>query len=91
MATPELSGRDHELELLADLVEHVQKRGGALILRGEADIGKSTLLAAAARQATARSLCVLRALGVPSGTRLPFAGLHQLLHPLLPGVKLLPG
>jgi RND superfamily putative drug exporter len=44
-----LYGRDTELGVVVDLVEGVRNRGGVLLVRSEPGIGKSTLLAAAAR------------------------------------------
>jgi len=51
------------------------------VLAGEPGIGKSTLLGYAAEQAA--GMRVLRAVGVESEVELPFAGLHQLLWPVL--------
>nr|WP_274388080.1 LuxR family transcriptional regulator [Salsipaludibacter albus] len=79
-------GRDAELARLRALVADLDRRGGALVLRGEAGIGKSALVSAAAESADARGATVLRATGVQAETRLPFAGLQQLLHPLRDGV-----
>jgi DNA-binding CsgD family transcriptional regulator len=90
MTTPVLFGRDHEVEHLTDLLDQVRERGGALIVRGDAGIGKSTLLAAAARQAGDRGMRVLAASGVQTETNLPFAGLHQLLRSVLTGIDSLP-
>jgi len=56
--------------------------GGALVLYGEPGIGKSRLLAVAAGLARERGFTVLSATGVQSEAHLPFAGLHQLVHPL---------
>jgi len=58
-------------------------RGGALVLRGDPGIGKSALLDVAVGRACRRAVRVLAASGVQSETRLPFAGLHQLLEPVL--------
>jgi len=45
-----LYGREHELQVVADLVGALAEgAGGALVVRGEAGIGKSAPLAAAAR------------------------------------------
>jgi hypothetical protein len=65
-------------------------RGGALVVRGEPGIGKSALLAAVRARAADDGLGVLSAVGVQSEARLPFAGLHQLLQPILPGADRLP-
>jgi hypothetical protein len=78
-----LYGRELELGVLRSLVEGVRDRGGVLLVRGEAGIGKSSLLAAAAAQATDHGMQVLSAVGVQSEARLPFGGLHQLLRPIL--------
>ncbi|WP_028063673.1 ATP-binding protein [Solirubrobacter soli] len=78
-----LVGRARELRRLHDLQSVLPQRGGALLLRGEPGIGKSALLSAAAASAAARGLRVLRATGVQSEARLPFAGLHQLLFPVI--------
>ena len=58
--------------------------GGARIVRGDAGIGKSTLLEAVVERARERSMTVHSTRGVQSEAHLPFAGLHQLLAPLLP-------
>ena len=55
--------------------------GGALLLRGPPGIGKSSLLAYASSSADGMRL--LSATGVESESRIPFAGLAALLHPLL--------
>jgi ATP-dependent Clp protease ATP-binding subunit ClpA len=47
----ELLGRDEELAQLYDLIDGIEQRGGALVVRGEAGIGKSALLEAAAVRA----------------------------------------
>jgi DNA-binding CsgD family transcriptional regulator len=63
-------------------------RSSALVLRGEAGIGKSTLLKYAAEQA--EDLTVLSARGFESESEIPFAGLADLLRPVLPLVAGLP-
>ena len=74
-----LLGRFRECEALDRLLADVRAgHSRALVLRGEAGIGKSTLLAYAAEQAgTAR---VLDLHGVQTETAMPFAGLHALLY-----------
>ncbi len=74
-------GREHEQHQVRGLVERLPS-GGALLLRGAAGLGKSTLLAEAARLAAQRGVQVLRATGVESETHVAFAGLEQLLRPL---------
>jgi DNA-binding CsgD family transcriptional regulator len=76
-----LFGREHEQHEIKTLIERLPS-GGALIIRGAAGLGKSTLLADAAQLAAARNLQVLRATGVESEAHVAFAGLEQLLRPL---------
>src|SRR5262249_23750002 len=90
MTTPTILGRTAELRALTDLVEQAPDRGGALVLLGDAGIGKSTLIRAAAQHARAAGLQVLEIAGVEAEAQLPFAGLHQLLRPLLPAAGGLP-
>src|SRR3954452_11551986 len=78
-----LVGRAPELRRLEDLLAALGERGGGLLLRGEPGIGKSALLTAAAAGALERGFRVLRTTGVQSEARLPFAGLQQLLWPVL--------
>jgi DNA-binding CsgD family transcriptional regulator len=65
-------------------------QGGALVVCGDSGIGKSALLDVAVEQARQRSVRVLAATGVQVETQLPFAGLHQLLEPVLDLANLLP-
>ena len=86
-----LYGREHELQVVADLVgELAEGAGGVLVVCGEAGIGKSALLAAAATLAADSGVRVLSATGIQAEARLPFAGLHQLLRPVLPLAERLP-
>jgi DNA-binding CsgD family transcriptional regulator len=84
-----LLGRDRELDILTRILDQAAVgAGSALVLRGEAGIGKTTMLAEARRLAERRQMKTLACSGVPTEARLPFAGLHQLLRPALP---LMPG
>jgi DNA-binding NarL/FixJ family response regulator len=78
-----LFGRATELETLTELLDNVAVEGSALALRGGAGVGKSTLLETASRLALERGFVVLRGTGAQSETQMPFAGLHQMLRPLL--------
>jgi DNA-binding CsgD family transcriptional regulator len=61
---------------------------GALVLRGEAGIGKTALLRYAIESAS--DCAVARAIGVESEMELPFAALHQVCAPMLDRLELLP-
>ena len=74
------------LEQLQTAVREGQS--AALVLRGEAGIGKTALLDYAAE--LVEDCRVLRAVGVESEMELPFAALHQLCMPLLDGLERLP-
>jgi hypothetical protein len=58
-------------------------RGRALVVRGEAGVGKTALLEYLVDAAA--DLHVVRATGVESEMELAYAGLHQLCAPLLIG------
>ncbi|QUQ63567.1 ATP-binding protein [Kutzneria sp. CA-103260] len=81
-----LCERESERARLAELIEGVSDRGGALVVRGEAGIGKSALLA----EIEAPGLRTLTAVGVEAEHHLPYAGLHQLLFPLRKDIDGLP-
>jgi DNA-binding CsgD family transcriptional regulator len=83
VATGELIGRDEESQIVDSLVGHIVEGGGSLLIRGEPGIGKSALLDRARRQATAIGAQTLTAVGVESEAEFAFAGLHQLLRPIL--------
>src|SRR3954469_16528804 len=84
-----LVGRREETEAIDRVLAQARKGSGAvLVLRGEAGIGKSALLAYAAEQGG--GMTVLRGTGVQSESDLAFAGLHQLLRPVLDRIDRLP-
>ncbi|GAA0624180.1 LuxR family transcriptional regulator [Sporichthya brevicatena] len=85
-----LIGREGELAVLSALVDGAAERGGALVLRGPAGIGKSVLLHAGMERARGRAMLVLSTTGTQMEARLPFAGLHQLLRPVLGQAERLP-
>ena len=85
-----LVGRDGERARLADLVAAVrQGESRALVLVGEAGVGKTALLHHAGE--LARGCAVLTAVGVESEMELAYAGVHQLCAPLLDDLGTLPG
>ena len=84
-----LKGRQAECAELDRLVEAVRSgESRALVVHGEAGIGKSALLAHVAEQAA--DCQVARAGGVQSEMELPFAALHQLCGSMLDHLDRLP-
>jgi DNA-binding CsgD family transcriptional regulator len=85
-----LEDRRSESAVLDGLLAAVRAgRSGALVLRGEAGIGKTALLEHTV--ASASGLMVLRATAVESEMELAFAALHQLCGPMLDRADRLPG
>ncbi|HEY7049019.1 MAG TPA: AAA family ATPase [Jatrophihabitantaceae bacterium] len=84
-----LYGRDDERAVIDSLLLDAQAgRSGALVIRGEAGIGKTALLDYAAQRGS--GLPVLRGVGIETESELPFAGLHLLLHGHLDHLQRLP-
>ncbi|MFD2416600.1 helix-turn-helix transcriptional regulator [Amycolatopsis pigmentata] len=78
-----LVGRDAELARLTEAVGSAPTGDRAIIVTGDPGSGKSSLLGAAAQYARNLGQKVLHAIGSESETHLAFAGLHQLLRPVL--------
>jgi DNA-binding CsgD family transcriptional regulator len=84
-----LMNRRSECALLDQLVNAVRAGGSrVLVVRGEPGVGKSALLDYLARVAS--DCRVVRAAGMESEMELAFAGLHQLLSPVLDLLDQLP-
>jgi DNA-binding CsgD family transcriptional regulator len=84
-----LYGRGDDCAVLTRLLTAAQ--GGtsaALVLRGEAGVGKTALVDWLHHEAAQRRVEVLRCAGVLSESHLPFAGLHQILRP---AIHVMPG
>src|SRR5271154_76159 len=83
-----LIGRDPEQRLIESLLEDARNgASAALVIRGEAGIGKTALLEHAAESSGLRTL---RCAGTEPEHDLTFAGLEQLLRPLHALVERLP-
>ncbi|MFJ3793434.1 BTAD domain-containing putative transcriptional regulator [Kitasatospora sp. NPDC090091] len=80
-----LVGRAEQTALLAAALEGARSGAGgtAVLLRGEAGIGKSALLEWTAGRAERAGFTVLRAVGSEAEREYAFSGLHQVLWPLL--------
>jgi DNA-binding CsgD family transcriptional regulator/tetratricopeptide (TPR) repeat protein len=85
----ELVGRGPQIRRLDRLLAGIRtRRGGALLLTGEPGVGKTALLRYLIAQGS--DVNVLATTGVESEGSLPFAGLGDLLRPLLPRLPTLP-
>ncbi|MFC7646984.1 AAA family ATPase [Streptosporangium lutulentum] len=80
------AGEQADIERL--LAEARTGQSGALVIRGQAGIGKSALLDYAAGRA--EGMRVLRGVGIESEAELPFAALHLLLRTGLDRIHALP-
>ncbi|HTX09124.1 MAG TPA: LuxR C-terminal-related transcriptional regulator [Solirubrobacteraceae bacterium] len=77
-----LLGREAERRVVDELLQSARTGSSAvLVLRGEAGIGKTSLLGYA--ESRAAGMTVLRSVGIEAEHELPFAGLHQLVRPCL--------
>jgi DNA-binding CsgD family transcriptional regulator len=83
-------GREAALLRLRGLVERAPLAGQVLLVTGQAGMGKTALLADAAGRARSVGMRVLSVTGRESESRLAFAGLHQLLRPVLSSAAGLP-
>jgi DNA-binding CsgD family transcriptional regulator len=84
-----LIGRHTECAVLDRVVEAVQAgQSRAMVVSGEAGVGKTALLDYVAERAS--DCRVVRAAGVQSEMELPFAALHQVCTPVLGNLERLP-
>ena len=82
--------RTAELARLDDVLAALRDgQGGALVVHGEAGIGKTTLLDALVARARGKAV-VLRACGAETEVELAFSALADLLHPVLGELDALP-
>ena len=78
-----VAGRDTEVAALHDFVQRVADGATAFVLEGEAGMGKTTLWRAAVEHAEGLGLTVLQAQPVESEMTLSYAGIGDLLDPVL--------
>ena len=76
-------GRDAELASIRGFVAGISDGASALVLEGEAGMGKTTLWLAGVEAAETAGLCVLQAAPAESEIALSFSGLGDLLDPVL--------
>ena len=87
-----LVGRPAEREALGGLLAGTAEGySGALVLRGEAGVGKTALLDETLAAATAAGMQASRLTGVEPETQLGYAGLHRFLLPFADHLEGLPG
>jgi DNA-binding CsgD family transcriptional regulator len=84
-------GREAGLAGLRGLVDPVPEASQVMLVIGEAGMGKTMLLADVAERARSAGMRVLSVTGRESESKLAFAGLHQLLRPVLSSAAGLPG
>jgi DNA-binding CsgD family transcriptional regulator len=90
VTTPELVGREAELAELASFLDG--DLPSAVVLEGDAGIGKTTIWREGIRLAEERGYRVLATSGAPGEMQMAFAGLADLLEPVLDDVlPALPG
>ncbi|PZE68870.1 LuxR family transcriptional regulator [Curtobacterium sp. MCBD17_021] len=85
-----LVGRDDDLAALTLAVDDAGQGGTAVLVEGEAGIGKTALVAAVEHHARAAGFRILTCTGLQGSNAGGFDGLHELLHPLLPYAQALP-
>ncbi len=86
----QLIGRDLDVGFVRGFVDDATVRGGALLVSGDAGVGKTALLDVAVLHAEAAGTRVVRAAGAEFEAELGFSGLSVVLHPLLDDLPMLP-
>ncbi|MFF4761330.1 AAA family ATPase [Streptomyces sp. NPDC001292] len=81
-ASTRLVGRDGDLAFIQSFFSNSEVYGAALLLSGEAGVGKTAVLDSVAKGAVHNGIRVLRAAGVQFEADISYAGLNQLLVPL---------
>ncbi|MFE2164918.1 ATP-binding protein [Streptomyces sp. NPDC059447] len=89
-ATGRLFGRSAELAVVDGLLDSAVTRGAALLLTGEAGVGKSALLEVAALRAARAGFRVVRVVGSQFEESISYSALNQVLQPLVGEIPALP-
>lgn len=77
----DIIGRQAETTRIAELVGRLPTAGGAVVLSGEAGIGKSVIAATATDRAVARGATLMQVTATESEASVPYAALQELMHP----------
>jgi DNA-binding CsgD family transcriptional regulator len=80
-------GRGAEIDALHSFLDRAGRSGEALVLVGDAGVGKTALLDVAVHPAGSLGFNVVRATGAEFEAHISFAALHQALLPLLDGIE----
>lgn len=78
-AMPSVVGRERERAVVARFIDQLTPAPAALVIEGEAGIGKTTIVQAAQKHALAAGLRVFQARPASGELELPYAGLGDLL------------
>ncbi|MEY2580583.1 MAG: hypothetical protein QOE09_432 [Ilumatobacteraceae bacterium] len=84
------SNRPDEGRAITAMIDGVTEHGSVMVVRGEAGIGKTTLLGSGIDHARDCGMLCLAVTGVQSESHLAFAALHLLMQPLMRRVRDLP-
>jgi DNA-binding CsgD family transcriptional regulator len=79
-----------DIQFVRQFVDEAATEGGALLVAGDAGVGKTAVLDVAVAHAEAAGVRVVRAVGAEFEAELGFSGLNLVLHPLLDGLPMLP-
>jgi DNA-binding CsgD family transcriptional regulator len=82
-----LVGRERESKALGNFLRELPVRGAALLLLGSTGVGKSVLLAAVSHVAESQGTQVCAVGAIRAEVSFPFAGIHQVLRPMLRSAK----
>src|SRR4029079_11984652 len=78
------------LDQVREAFDAISDGGRTFVIIGDPGVGKSALLSAVAEEERARALVVLPAVGAEAEHPLPFAGLFQLVRPVIDRAAELP-
>ena len=90
LAEPGIHGREPEVARIDALIARARTESASLVILGDAGLGKSALAAVAAERGRNAGHRTLTATGLRTESTLPYAGLHQLLRPLVDRIGSLP-